>query len=58
MTATAVDVRVAPSRWVWATAFVLVAAWTVAHIGCHGNEDTELGVAVPAREHPDDRHAK
>jgi hypothetical protein len=26
---------------------ILVAVWTVAHIGCHSDEDTELGVTPP-----------
>jgi hypothetical protein len=25
----------------------IVAVWTVAHIGCHSDEDTELGVTPP-----------
>jgi hypothetical protein len=25
----------------------LIAIWTVAHIGCHSDEDTELGVMPP-----------
>jgi len=27
---------------------VLVAVWTVAHIGCHSDQDTELGLTPPA----------
>jgi hypothetical protein len=27
---------------------ILIAVWTVAHIGCHSDHDTELGVTPPA----------
>ena len=30
----------------------LVAIWTVAHIGCHSDEDTELGVTPPVETRP------
>jgi len=31
---------------------VFIALWTVAHIGCHSDEDTELGVIPPAETQP------
>jgi hypothetical protein len=46
--AAADDVRAAPARWGWAAALLVVALWTVGHIGCHRDEDTELGVTPPA----------
>lgn len=48
--ATASD-KTAFSRWGWAGAIVLIALWTVAHIGCHGDEDTELSVAPRSGAH-------
>jgi len=34
----------------------LVAIWTVAHIGCHSDEDTELGVTPPVETRPTAAH--
>ena len=51
-------VALAPVRWGWAGALLIVTLWLVAHIGCHGNEDTELGVTPPVTKSVNeaDRH--
>jgi hypothetical protein len=50
MTAAPAETRtdpVAAVRWGWVGLVVLAALWTVAHIGCHGDDDNELGVSPP-----------
>src|SRR5262249_10939745 len=38
------------ARGGWVGVVLVVALWTVAHIGCHGNDDSELSVTPPVSE--------